>query len=162
MPATDHLQIYDFETAIEAAFETLFVAQEINTLKPGDSEFYNARPRAEVLVMVGRQTGSIWTGDITYQRPQAFEGSISVRVITSAKEDDASISEHAQYRSAVRNVMVKSRQLLNADTLPEFHQLLDVIQTGTSYEYNPQEGVLVSQLTYDIRFCIRQTAWPTE
>jgi len=167
MPADSLDQIYDFETAIEAAFKAFFVSQEIAAYVTNDiGETQKERPRVELMYANGSELGHNSTAS-TYYRPDTFSGSLNVAVVTNAKDETAGTAEHAQFRARVRNVMAQSRTALKADrdgdnTALPYHCVLDVMESGTSPAYSPEDGHFVSRLSYELKINIRPEAWPTE
>lgn len=168
MAAPDFIAVYDFETAIEAALYGVFVAEGIaDTFYSGSQQdFDRPRPRVELYFSVGSQTGHI-RPDATYYRPDAFSGSLTVRIVSNSKPGTDSTAEHSAYRATVRNIMAKARGLLVADaagddTLLPYHTINDIVQSGSNPSYEGQEGFFETSLNYDLKFNIRPAAWPGE
>jgi hypothetical protein len=169
MPADNFDLIYDFETAIEAAFKLVFAEDELTAYTINElGETQKERPRVELFYANGAEAGHNSTAS-EYYRPDTFSGSLTVAVITNSKDESIGIAEHAQFRGRVRNIMAKCRTRFKADrdaadvdALLPFHCVLDVVGSGTSPAYSPDEGHLVSRLNYEIKINIRPDAWPTE
>lgn len=167
MPADNFDLIYDFETAIEAGFKSFFTSQDIAAYVTNDAgETQKPRPRVEIMYANGAEAGHNSTAS-TYYRPDTFTGSLTVAVVTNAKDESIGTAEHALFRARVRNAMAKSRSLLKADadganTLLPYHCVLDVVESGTAPAYAPEDGHFVSRLNYELKINIRPDAWPTE
>ena len=169
MPAETFDIVYDIESAVEAAFKLLFAedgitAYTINQL----GETQKERPRVELMYSHGGEAGHNSTAS-EYYRPDTFMGSITVAIVTNSKDESIGIAEHAQFRGRVRNVMAKSRTRLKADrdasdvdALLPYHCVLDVVESGTAPAYQPEDGHLVSRISYELKVNIRPDAWPTE
>lgn len=159
-------QIYDIETALEAAFKTLFEEELFTTYVTNDAaEFQKSRPRVEIMFALGSETGHNSTHS-TYYRPDAFNGSLVVAVVTPA-DDTNGTAQHAQYRARVRNLMAKCRTRFKSDAdgddaLLPYHTVQDVVESGTAPAYAPEDGVYISRGNYELKLNIRPDAWPTE
>lgn len=167
MPADSFDQIYDIETAIESAFKAFFTSQEIDCYTTNDaSEQQKKRPRVELMYLHGSEAGHNSTAS-NYYRPDTFLATLVVAVVTNAKGDEVGTAEHSQFRARVRNAMAKSRTLLKADadganTLLPFHSVMDVVESGTSPAYQPEDGYFISRINYELKTNIRPDAWPAE
>ena len=167
MPADSFDQVYDIETAIEAAFKSFFTAQEIPCYVTNDiAEIQKSRPRVELMYQHGSEIGHNSTAS-TYYRPDTFAGGLTVAIVTNAKDDNTGTIEHSQFRARVRNIMAKSRTAFKADADAEnallpYHCVLDVVESGTSPGYEPQDGYYISRISYEIKTNIRPDAWPSE
>lgn len=162
MQATDIIQIYDYENAIEAAFKALLEAEEIAAFVSLDElDFQEARPRVEVFCSPGQETGHYHP---TLFRADSFTGTVMLRIVSNPK---ATTREHSDYRATVRDIMAGSRaefkadrDLVDASALLPYHSILDVVESGTSPNYEGEGGVVESAVTYQIKFNIRPSAWP--
>jgi hypothetical protein len=169
MPADSFDQVYDIETAIESGFKAVFAEDGLTAYTINDlGETQKERPRVEIMYQHGGEAGHNSTAS-TYYRPDTFTGSLTVAVVTNSKDESIGIAEHAQFRGRVRNIMVKSRTRFKADrdaadvdALLPHHCVLDVVESGTSPGYSPDDGHLVSRINYELKVCIRDDAWPSE
>ena len=169
MPADNFDIIYDIESAVEAAFKLLFAEDDLTAYTINQlGETQKERPRVELMYSHGSEAGHNSTAS-TYYRPDTFTGSLTVAIVTNSKDESIGIAEHAQFRGRVRNIMAKSRTRLKADrdasdvdALLPYHCVLDVVESGTSPAYSPEDGHLVSRINYEIKTNIRPDAWPTE
>lgn len=167
MPAETFDIVYDIESAVEAAFKLLFAedgltAYTINQL----GETQKERPRVELMYANGAETGHTPAIE-PHHRQDTFLGSMVVAVVTNSKDESIGIAEHAQFRGRVRNIMAKSRTQLKTDregtdTILPHHCILDVVESGTSPAYSPEDGHLVSRISYELKVNIRPDAWPAE
>lgn len=167
-------QIFDFETAIERAVQTVFEATGIVTWTPGDDPALKKhRPRVELAFIPGPATGHLqpsaatntvfWAKMIelgmtladTVKLPplvhDAYTGILQIAAFTKASH-----AEHIAYRARVRHVA--SALIYFAD--PEHHEVTDVTAAGTSNILQPEEGLYESRLQYNLTFCVKHTSWP--
>lgn len=161
--ATDIIQIYDFENAIEAAFKALLTAENIEArVSLDEDDFQDVRPRVEVYCSPGQETGHYHP---THFRADTFTGTVTLAIVSNTKQ---TTREHSDFRAKVRDVMAGSRDEFKADrdlndasALLPYHCILDVVESGTSPNYRDEEaGVIVSSINYAIKFNIRPDAWP--
>lgn len=170
MPAENFHLIYDFETAIPAGFKSLFFIEEkITVLVPDDGPANEQpRPRIEMYFATGAETGHL-RPSAPYFRPDAFMGSLALKVVSNTKPADVGTKEHAAFVSLVRNMLAKASTLFKADRdaadvngyLP-YHSIDSVVSTGSSPHYEGQDGYYETDMSFDLRFSIRPDAWPSE
>ena len=166
MPAENFDICYDVESAVEAAFKTIFEEDGLSAYTINElGETQKERPRVELMYSHGAEAGHNSTSDEHY-RPDTFTGSLTVAVWTNSKDESIGIAEHAQFRGRVRNIMAKSRKRLKDDrdgddTIMPFHCILDVVESGTAPAYAPEDGHLISRINYELKTNIRPDAWPT-
>ncbi len=167
MQAETFDQCYDIEGAVESALKSFFTSQEIAAYTTNDiAELQKTRPRVEVVLQLGNENGHN-SAIAPYYRPDTFSASLLIGVVTNAKDDNTGTVEHAQFRARVRNAMAKARTLLKADadgddTLLPYHGILDIVESGTSPAYEPQDGHYISRINYSLIINIRPDAWPAE
>jgi hypothetical protein len=175
MSALDHIPLYDYETAIEAAVQTILVAADIPTyasFSPAELDPPRPRPRVEIELQTGAATGHRSTSTEVY-RPDSFTGTLSLTVITNTSDEISSTEEpinagaraHAQFRALVRyhcgGIETTLTDDANAgDTMLPYHSVNRFIEAGTSPTINTENGLLASQLNWEIHFNIRPEAWP--
>jgi hypothetical protein len=165
MPAANFTEIYDFETAIESAFETLCNEAFIDTSSSNTKkDFSDKIPRVEFVLQLGGEAGHNST-TTPHHRADTFTASLTGALITLPQQDDtATRSQHAEYRATIRNIMAKARRELSdnrADLLP-YHNILDIVSSGSSAQYQSEEGHWMTRMNYEIKFAVRPDAWPSE
>jgi hypothetical protein len=175
MNAIDTISLYDFETAIEAAVQAVFVANDLEAYTSFSSpEMDRPRPRVEIEFQTGPATGHRSTFDDVY-RPDCFTGNCSITVITNTGDaensgevpSNSAARAHAQYRALVRfhSATIETTLTNDAagdDTMLPYHSLNRFVESGTSPTIHHESGVLASQINFDVHFNIRSSAWPIE
>lgn len=167
MPADNFKLCYDFETAIPVGFKRLFAAENVAVLVPDDGPMTQMpRPRIELFFACGPETGHIWPASI-YGRADAFTGTIGLTVISNVRPADVGTKEHADYVATVRDLMARATTLFkanreDADTYLPHHAIDAITATGCTPHYESQDGYYQTDMNYNIRFCIRPDAWPSE
>jgi hypothetical protein len=78
---------------------------------------------------------------------------------------NAGARAHAEYRAVVRYICATVETTLTeddagTDTLLPYHSVNRFVESSTSPTINPETGILVSQLNYEVHFNIRPAAWP--
>ncbi len=164
MPGTFD-EIYDFETAIEGAFETFCTEQSMAAITSNTApEFQKERPRFEFVLQVSGEAGHNSPID-PYIRPDSFTGTLTGALITPATPSDGDgPSLHALYRARFRNIMATARRLLNttrAGLIP-WHSIEDIVLGSASPQYKSEDGYYMTQTTFQIKWNIRPAAWPEE
>lgn len=175
MQAETTIQIYDFENAIEAAFQKLLEAEGLSAFvsldvdevvepeegEPLDDKHQRPRPRVELYFATGQETGHYHP---SHFRADAFTGNLMLRIVGSPK---TTTREHSDYRAKVRDVMAGSRDEFKSDSdnndanaLLPYHSVMDVVESGTNPNYQDDDGSIESAITYQIKFNIRPDAWP--
>lgn len=161
MAAPNLQTLLDFETRFETAAETflatatgLTTGTVYRTLE--QDEF--VCPRLEVMFEVGQafdppDERSTSDATLTYRK---YEGTLTVKVVSEGTIAE-SYTGHRTYRAEVREALLISGSNFNATTLP-YYDVQYMRPTGTVYDAEGNEQV--STLTYEIRFAIRNDAWP--
>ena len=163
--------LYEFEDSLEAAFETwlnsnaglnLLGTAKVDTAADSEGasdEFQKKRPRVECFVTVGSPVGSPphFVFDASgLRRENGWHASVQLGIITAS---DPSI--HRAYRGGVRNIMATADEVLSgANQYLPYHEVSQCFSAGSSRTVSPQDGVFVTQLTYNIIFAIQVSAWP--
>ncbi len=163
MAAPDFATLFDFETQLESA-ATIFISTA--TGLPQESIFTTLDqdeftvPRVEVMVEINegidppvkRSTVSDVEEYLNYS------ATFSIRVVTDALEDGTQ-GNHREMRANVRSEMMQNAN--NWTTTPAllpYYSVQYQRPVGTSYEIDG--NLAASTLTYDIRFAIKNDAWP--
>lgn len=173
---------YDF-TPIENAVQTLAgrSAFVVAWLTASDAiAFQKSRPRVECYLTPGQPFGSpphYHNTDDGKRRINGWQGSLRTMIITptiggqaapdapadaqEAAAGQASYDLHWQYRSFVMALLAGLDTDLrdDADLLP-YHQVARCWGAGDDPKIAPQTGVYTSQLSHNLIYSIRPTAWP--
>jgi hypothetical protein len=167
-PSIDAL--YDFETAIEGGFKSLFAvhlaAVSGYTTSDKAAALIEHRPRCEFEFTAGGETGH-HRPELPYYRADAFLGQMVITIVSNTRPDEAGTSEHSAFRAAVRNLMAKAPTLFKAnrddtnDLMP-YHAVHDLAQGGSSPAYESEDGYYSTSIQYDIKFSIQPDAWPED
>ena len=148
-------QIYDFETALEAAFAAVLGAAGFATiLTPGTgNQFQENRPRLELLVRAEseRAVAQLAPDSTNTLRNLAFTGSLVIALITDS--DPAGKTTHAALRAQLRAALgLQLRGTIGGNLT--CHRLDFIRQTGTDYEFAPDKGFERTAHNYALDFSI--------
>ena len=157
MAAPDIDTIYQFESAIESAAESILDnAASITSHKQRDSGTL-ATPFAFCQLSGVQGIGKQYkTGTHAFNWPIDFNATLNVTVTTNRQENAAS---HATYLGKVRRHLYT---LTNWTTqrLP-YHSIALVQESGSSPQYVEDERFDQTTLSFRIIFTIRDDAWPS-
>lgn len=184
MPADTIEELLDFETPIETMFAHLFAENQISVYAPAngafvtaewqeantpgvaeyifnnEEEFQKRRPRVELIVNAGAATGHMFdpvgSTSMKDRRTDAHEGTVMIGVISKPN-----ILEHRAFVARVRKLMGDDWTTLMTTHMP-YHAISRCMETGTSHEYAPQDGLFRTTLTYETHFSIGSDAWPAD
>ena len=151
--------IYNFETQFEDAFAALFTAEGLNGIGPSSAvEFQKQRPRCEFLF-----TPSGANDSRQFQCPDGkfrhdlYGGTLTIAIITNERTANGAVAtDHSTYRAAARKVMATAYEMPLAD-----FEIRYLVAGATTPSIKPEDGSEVSNLTYEIRFNIKSSSWPT-
>lgn len=148
------INLYDFETAIETAVAAALTDAGLIAVTPSsDPTFQKTIPRIEVSFQPG---AAKQTWHPTQNRNCTWTGMLSLAVVTEGDSQNRAV--HRQYKAELRNVMADLRNTLNA-TL-DYHKIQNIVDAGVSSEsYQPEQGVDVSVLHFNVDFGIDNGAW---
>ncbi len=166
MPAPDLPTLYDFETQIESAFQSVLQAALLTAsivcqvIITRDSAIDDT-PRIELQCTVGaplsqrRGTGTI---GVNYREiPIAFGFKLSATVITTRPTND---NEHGAIRGLTRFNLSAAANVITARNLP-YLQILEMLPAGSPPAILDEKQQDKSLLEYDGWFAIQNSAWPT-
>jgi len=165
MPADSFDDIYNIEPAIEAAIKYVVELHEIRvvTTNEASDETQETRPRVHVQYIHSDLYQS--NSGAPYYRSRLFSGQLNVLVVSNPENsDNGGIAQHGQLRAKLRNVMAKLRRDLIV-TYPEqlpYHTVENIVEQGTSSAITPQDGVLTSQMSFELQVSVKPDAWPAE
>lgn len=162
-PATDYTELYDPESAIEAAVKSVLEDQGLVAVTVADSpEFQKARPRCEILFQNGAESGHAFILPDASIRADVWAGTLQLACVTSATSAPgvSASTQHRQYRAQVRSVCAGYFRTLKSPEVLPFHIIMDVEESGTSNEYKPQDGLWASNISFAVKYGIRPDAWP--
>jgi hypothetical protein len=145
--------IYDFETPIESAFAALLAAQGLTAKATADSiDFQSDRPRVEVQFNVtGANDSRQFACPDGVHRHDLYSGTLTLAIITESGAD----TTHAEYRAKVRTAMSGAYSASMADL-----EIRYLVPQSSTPAVRPEDNLQVSNLTYEVRFGIKPTAWP--
>lgn len=167
MPAPNDETVLDFETNFETASKTFLETSTGltagDTFATLDQDFF-VLPRIEVMFEVGEGIDppapkTLNDSNVEYM---AYSATLIVRVLS-----DASVSgtqtDHRSIRSKVRkSLLLNSANFTTPDgdtTILPYYDVKYLRPSGTSYEIDGD--LAVSTMTFDIRFSIKEDAFPT-
>lgn len=163
MPAPDIQTLYDFESQIEGAFETLLAAQFLaksitcSTSVSRDLSI-DSTPRVEIVLSLAASLNQRTTiGQATpKQVPNAFAGNLAISVVTTRGTNRSS---HGPIRGVVRYVMSGANGILSDVVLP-YLQILDLVPAASAPEVYAEKDQDITVLNYAIAFAVKDSAWP--
>lgn len=169
MPAPDFATVYDLETQIESAVVSAITsflhADGINNVHVSRSQDADIAqtPRVEVMLFPGNaleQRTAIGQAN-PKQVPTAFQGSLTVRVVTcrEIETDDAEL--HGTIRGWCRYVLSAGARGFNTTILP-YIQILEMLPSGASPQIYDEKQQDITELNYNVWFAIRNEAWPLD
>lgn len=166
MSAPTFDEIYSIEPQLDAALDTLLTAEEINTVTPNKAANSFQKPRARVEVVTTHTDLNQSNHNVApHFRSRLWQEAVAFTVVTNAStEADGGMRWHNQIRARVRNLMAKLRYNLihvYPELLP-YHSVANVVEQGTAPNITPQDGVLISEMNFELTVNVKPDAWPAE
>lgn len=168
MPAPDFATLYDFETQIEGAVVSAIVAflaqagitAQVERSQSSDTE---STPRVEVNFTPGNALSQRTTigQAVPKQVPNAFEGSLSIRVVTTRPIPTDNADLHGPIRGWGRYVLSAEAKAFTTAILP-YLQILEMLPAGSASQLYDEKQQDITELTFNVWFCVRNEAWPPE
>lgn len=160
-----NLEIYDFESQFEDAFQQAFAAHNLDISEVQQSTEVLKTPRTECQFTAGQQSQRSYivpgTGNPpavpVWAYPNVWAGSLRVKIITNRKKQGR--KGHRKLRGLVRWMMQEHDIDLTAHM--KYITVIQTLETGTSPEYAQTESEDISSITYAIHFNLKPTAFPT-
>ena len=156
MRASSLEQLFDFETAMEAAVVAALTAAGITAHSQRDSADRKT-PRVEVQFSSGAVTGHMAMPGRTQIYDQ-FSGTLRLTVVTDRAKNEAS---HSVFISKIRSKLYQPAKVFTEANLP-FYDILDVQDQGLQIGVDPERNLDVTVNIYSIRFGINSEAWPID
>ena len=156
MQATDILDLYKYEDAMNTALKTAIETLGITAVKQRDSDV-NETPRARIqFAMGGDPFENFHTMPDGKKRGQAFRGNLLLDVITNRRNND---SDHSTIVATVRNLVHGCLNTINP--LLNYHAIFrPALEGPTIPGIAQEENQDMSTLNFTLDFCIRTDAWP--
>ncbi len=155
MPAPDFPKLYQFEDYVEAAAKS-FLTQHGLTAMIAREDAIATTPRVDVSCVMGAATRHYGRrasdGEIFLDR---WNGSLNFDVITDRVKNR---EQHRPLRAKLRWLM-QDLSFWRIDLLP-YHQIVELIETGTTPELVNEKEQDVSALVFSLVLGIRADAWP--
>jgi hypothetical protein len=166
MAAPDFATLYDFETQMEdalaSAITTILTAASITApVSVTRDTQIDDTPRVEVTFSPGNaltQRTAIGQA-MPKQVANAFQGSYSVKIITSRQLVDDNAELHGTIRGWVRYVLTAGAKGFNTSNLP-YIQILEMLPTSATAQIYDEKQQDISELNHEVWFAIRNDAWP--
>jgi len=166
--AYDVYDLHDFEDQLEPAVRTAIQAQlalagitsAVQVLVTRDA-YVDDTPRIEISfsLSIAMQQRTTQGQATPKQTPNAFEGKISVSVITTRGVTPDNSDIHGRLRGVVRWTMAAGSKAFNSVELP-YLQILELLPEAQSPRVMDEKEQDVSVLDYHIWFAIQNSAWP--
>jgi len=167
MAAPDLETLLDFETNIESAAETFLstdtgLATSSIFVQLDESDL--VLPRLSVMFELGEADDppderSSTSPVLAYRK---YNGTLTVRVVTRASLDGSN-SDHRSYRAKVRKSLLINATNFDTEVstgvsvLP-YYDVKYLRPSGTQFDIDGD--LAISTLSYEVRFAIRNDAWP--
>lgn len=155
MPSSDFQTLYQFEDAIESAVKTLFTNNSITAYRQRDNNT-RVTPAVDIQFSTGAATEHLGYTCDGKLRPDTWNGSLQIRIVTTRSKNDAS---HSTLRGKIRNLLYSFEDNLTRTLLPH-HSIARVMETGTTPQIEADEDHDISSISFNLVFAIRPDAWP--
>lgn len=156
MRASSLEQLFDFETAIEAAVAGVLASMGISVHSQRDSADLKT-PRIEVQFSSGSVTGHMAIVGCAQIYDQ-FAGTLRLTVVTDRAKNESS---HSVFISKIRSKLYQPAKVFTESNLP-FYDVFDVQDQGLQIGLDPERNLDVTVNAYSIRFGINPEAWPID
>lgn len=153
-----NLEVLDFESAIENAFQASFAANNLDIVETQQGQFKLITPRAECQVSVGEQVQrSYFVPGTTWAYPNVWEGTLVARVITNRQKQG--LKTHRMIRALCRELPQIHDVELTARM--KYITIIKMRGFGTRQSFSQNEGEDISEMSYSITFNLKPAAFPT-
>lgn len=161
MSAPTFAALYDFETQIEAAVSDVLTAGGVTVGATARSTELLASPCVEVVCNLngpwpGGNSTRLYSVGGDY-RPDQFSAAVLVTVLTDRKRN---ASSHGTFRGNVRALLYQFVSKFTGSNLP-YLAIMDFTETGSSQSQDESRCLDVTFLSWEVRFAILPTAWPS-
>ena len=154
MAAPDLDTLFDFETQIETAIDTVLTTAGLTATKQRDTSDL-ASPFVAVQFVQGETLGNLYIHTDSVKREDRWNGEIILTITTQRQKNNSS---HATYRKAIRKEFANWQNQINAQLT--YLILLDCKTMGSTPEIAVDENHDQSVMRYGTPFAIRSSAWP--
>lgn len=166
MPAPDYATLYDFETQMEGAWQSVL----LEFLAPlGITQVFVTRddavldtPRVEVEFHVGNALNQrkAFPGPPYREIPNAFNAALVVRVVTTRALAENKV-QHGPLRGLLRYNLSASANRIKAQTNLPYLQILEMLPASSVPRIIDEKEQDISEMQYSMQFAINNNAWPT-
>lgn len=160
MSAPNLATLYDFETQIESAVASILTAGGVTVAGTSRADVTLVTPCCEVLCHVGgpypTSAPNFFAVGTDY-RPCTFSGTVQIRILTDRKRNPSS---HGPFRGGVRALLYAFVSKFTNTNLP-YLEIFDAQDAGAFQEVDDGRGLDTTTLSWEVRFAILPTAWPT-
>lgn len=169
MPTPTFPELYDFETQFEALWkavveglltENSLVAEVATAQSPAIKD----TPRIEITFQVGppleQRTTAGQSAPTKKQVPNAFNGVLTAKVVTTRSLDPDNASIHGTLRGLVRYAFSAGALVVNDTNLP-WLEILEQLPSASTPQFYDEKDNDLTELAYSVVFAIRNTAWPS-
>jgi hypothetical protein len=170
MPISSVLDLYDFEGQMEAAGKSILTAAFGGVTPPLTPQILISRdsdteevPRLELSFTPGAALDQMtaWGQANPKQVPAAYLGQFEARIVTGRPQDNAKIAPiHGILVGATRFFFSAGAKLFTDVNLP-YLQILLMLPGPTKVQQQDHKEQDETVLTFDVKFAIRNDAWPT-
>lgn len=167
MAAPDFFTLYDWETQLEGAGKavldaTLTAAGIDATVYTSQSPDIKETPRVELQFLPGRALDQRTAQGQANPKivPNAFEGIIYARVITTRPIDQGGALLHGTLRGLVRFAFSAGAKAFTGANLP-YLQILDMLPEAGAHQLFTEKEQDITELAFYLKWAIRNDAWPS-
>ncbi len=157
MRAPDYETIFDVETAVETAFQTVLQSVwDIPTYRQ-TSDVKLPIPRVDVQLQLGADHGHFGRTSDGQLIRDAWHGTLLLDIVTKRRRGVANL--HGRSRARVRHAVQYSSGRFGTDVLP-YHVLTSILDAGSDPTVDTGDDCDVSTLTFSVVISVRPGAWP--
>lgn len=154
MRASNILDLYKYEDAIETAAKALMTTNSITSYRQRDTTTV-ATPYVAIQFTPGEDMKHWHLFTDGSKRSDTFKGNITFSVVT---DRGVNATSHVTLQSTVRNIVDGFQENINA--LLSYHAILEVTDSVTSPTVQSEDNQDQSAINCGLQFCIRTDAWP--
>ena len=160
---------FNFEDILEALFNTLLTGDSYLTAQSvviftRRSLNIQGTPRIELDADISSDLGYmsfLTQGNPGRQVPNAFNGTVTMRVVTTRAIDSALATPlHGKIRGRCRYILSASANLISSLSPAQYLQILELLPSQANMDIQPDKDTDTTFLSYRMKFQINDWTWP--